>query len=192
VASSVTFVPIQFEYEDHAVEAYVASDYLLENLNTGELSSIVEPGYRYKVWSQVEVDSYLSNHTDFLQPNSFIVDKVFANATCKLDPKPMNPAGKNSIEHHSDTLIYLYYHRCDNKRLIVGGKKDLVVSPKQGRTALYGWHRPDGSIIQPFSLAHYDGYKDYSHGFRPLLNHFMINGKLADSNHPVVKKFLSE
>ena len=37
---------------------------------------------------------------------------------------------------------------------------------KQGRVAIYGWHRPDGTPIQPLSTVHGARYADYSHGVR--------------------------
>jgi hypothetical protein len=35
-----------------------------------------------------------------------------------------------------------------------------------GRVAIYGWHRPDGTPIQPLSTVHGARYADYSHGVR--------------------------
>jgi hypothetical protein len=49
--------------------------------------------------------------------------------------------------------------------LLAGTCKD-VVQDEGGRLGLYGWHRLDGSIVQPFYAGHARGWIDYAQGLR--------------------------
>jgi len=49
--------------------------------------------------------------------------------------------------------------------LLAGSFKD-VVRHTDGRVGLYGWHRADGTPIQPFYAGHAATWKDYSQGLR--------------------------
>lgn len=66
--------------------------------------------------------------------------------------------------------------------LISGHKKDVVVtnrlSQKEGRIAIYGWHRHVGDPIQPLSTVHGAGYADYSHGIRLISEWAMVEGQI--------------
>jgi hypothetical protein len=65
--------------------------------------------------------------------------------------------------------------------LMAGQKKDLVVSNrlwrKTGRVAIYGWHRGNGTPIQPLSTVHGARYADYSHGVRLVSAVAFVNGQ---------------
>ncbi len=64
--------------------------------------------------------------------------------------------------------------------LLAGHKKDVVLTPRldslPGRVAIYGWHRPDGTIIQPLYLGHGSGHVDYSHGIRLVRDRVNLDG----------------
>lgn len=49
-------------------------------------------------------------------------------------------------------------------RLLAGYAKDVV--NVDGVLGLYGWHRADGSVVQPFYSKHARGWLDYSQGLR--------------------------
>ena len=63
--------------------------------------------------------------------------------------------------------------------LVSGHKKDIVLTHrlerKPGRIAIYGWHRRDGTPIQPLSTVHDQFYADYSHGVRLVHQDVWIN-----------------
>jgi hypothetical protein len=65
--------------------------------------------------------------------------------------------------------------------LVAGHKKDVVLSnvlnQRRGRIAIYGWHYPDGTPIQPLSTAHHAAYADYSHGIRLVSQIVMLDGQ---------------
>ncbi len=46
--------------------------------------------------------------------------------------------------------------------------------------AIYGWHKPDGTPIQPLTTVHVDWYVDYSHGVRLAKRTVKVDGQSAD------------
>jgi hypothetical protein len=69
-----------------------------------------------------------------------------------------------------------------------GDKKDVVLMPAlkdlPGKVAIYGWHRADGTPIQPLYTGHTDAWVDYSHGIRLISQKAIIDGvprRLADA-----------
>src|SRR5690606_14204623 len=103
-----------------------------------------------------------------------IVDRVYENATCKVKPIALDPSKLNADIHSS--IIETMVSRCPDRRLVAGHKKDITQT-RLGKMGLYGWHRPDGARIQPFYDGHTFDYKDYSHGFRPIMNTVFVNGQ---------------
>ena len=64
--------------------------------------------------------------------------------------------------------------------LTAGHHKDLVSTPRlagtPGKVAIYGWHRPDGTPVQPLYTGHADTWVDYSHGVRLVGKTVSLNG----------------
>lgn len=54
------------------------------------------------------------------------------------------------------------------------------LSRAPGRVAIYGWHRSNGSPIQPLSTVHGEYYADYSHGIRLVARTAYVNGRAVD------------
>jgi hypothetical protein len=121
----------------------------------------------------------------FALPTSKIVDAIYAQAALHLRPQPL-PAGDTMR-----TTAYYWEHNelVSEQRasvtmqlgaLTAGDKKDLVLTNRlwtyPGRVAIYGWHRPDGSPIQPLSTVHGARYADYSHGVRFVSDTVYLNG----------------
>ena len=111
----------------------------------------------------------------FMLPTSKIVDAIAAQASAHLMPQPL-PAGP---EMRSTAYYRTHNDLIEAQRvtlgvslgaLTTGDKKDLVVTnrlwSKPSSVAIYGWHRTDGSPIQPLSTLHGERYADYSHGVR--------------------------
>lgn len=121
----------------------------------------------------------------FSLPTAKMVDAIHRQARARLTPEPL-PAGPLM----SSTAYYWAHSQMSQRQrqalgarggeLVAGHKKDLVVSnqlwSRPGRVAIYGWHRPDGSLIQPLSLAHQAAYADYSHGVRLIAPLAYLNG----------------
>jgi len=117
----------------------------------------------------------LAGNLGFELPTRRIVDAIRAQATVRLEPRPL-PAGDEMrstayVQRHN---AIVQAQRDDQHAaldaLTVGQKKDLVLTNRlwaaPGRVAIYGWHRLDGSAIQPLSTVHGARYADYSHGVR--------------------------
>jgi len=65
--------------------------------------------------------------------------------------------------------------------LVAGDKKDLVLTRRlftaPGKVAIFGWHRLDGTPIQPLYLGHAASWVDYSQGTRLVRRSMTVDGK---------------
>ena len=118
-------------------------------------------------------------------PTRKIVDSIHANATVRLEPRPLTEAREaiaTFVQHHQ--IIEEQRSAAKLGELISGIKKDLVLSnrleEKTNRVAIYGWHRLDGKPIQPLYVSHVRWYVDYSHGARLIKRQIEIDGKPQD------------
>ncbi len=130
-----------------------------------------------------------------------ISDDMFAAAPIRLDPKPLTKdrdAVATFFQHHQ--IIEKQLRDKPRGLLVAGIKKDLVLSnrlkEKPHKVAIYGWHQPDGSPIQPLYVGHVDWYVDYSHGIRLMSNRIAIDGQPTTAadllKHPSLHKLLSD
>ena len=115
----------------------------------------------------------IANAFDAVLPTPRIVDAVYRQAERKLTPAPLPPGPRMR-----STAYYLRHRdKIEGERgdlapgiLIAGHKKDVVLTNRlklrRDRIAIYGWHRRDGTPIQPVSTVHGARYADYSHGVR--------------------------
>lgn len=121
----------------------------------------------------------------FSLPTRRIVDLVHRQATVRLQPQPL-PASDRMR-----SAAYLLRHEALVERqradigsrpgaITAGHKKDLVLTTRlqvqSGRVAIYGWHRADGTPIQPLSTVHGAHYADYSHGIRLVSRTAYLDG----------------
>lgn len=130
--------------------------------------------------AQVIADSFFC----FL-PTRKMVNDIYEQATVKLAPVPMYAFRDSSVtmwQHH----LIVEGQRKGHKGLIAGIKKDVVLSGKitrdtrPNREAIYGWHKPDGTPIQPLYTGHINWWVDYSHGIRLVYRTIWVNGKPMD------------
>jgi len=122
----------------------------------------------------------------FMLPTPKMVDAIYAQAGAHLEPRPL-PASDTmrTTAYYAEHNQLVYLQRADvgsePGELIAGDKKDLVLTNRlwnfPDRVAIYGWHRPDGSPIQPLSTVHGWRYADYSHGVRLISDTAYVNGK---------------
>ncbi len=119
-------------------------------------------------------------------PTRKIVDAIYEQATCHLEPAPLPPGPKmRSSEYYLRHREMIRAQRkeagCALGELVSGHKKDIVLTnrlnEKPGRIAIYGWHRKTSKPIQPLSTVHGERYADYSHGVRLIYKTVWINGK---------------
>lgn len=124
---------------------------------------------------------------DMTLPTREMVDAIYAHAAVHLIPVPMPPTAAMT------STAYFTAHNATIERqragmplgpLTAGQKKDLVLSNRllraPGRVAIYGWHRPDGTPIQPLSTVHGAAYADYSHGLRLVSRKALLRDRQVD------------
>lgn len=118
-------------------------------------------------------------------PTRKIVNDIYKAAKVKLEPVPMYAFRDSAVTMYQHNLI-IEGERKLKKGLIAGIKKDVVItgmitrSTKPNRVAIYGWHKLDGTPIQPLYTGHVDWYVDYSHGIRLIYRTIYVNHKPMD------------
>ena len=133
----------------------------------------------------------LADRLGCVLPTRKMVDAIYRAAPLQLAPAPIPPsAAMTSVAvfaQHNATVraqreAALATHPPGT--LVAGHKKDVVITARlagaPGKVAIYGWHRPDGSAIQPLYLGHTADWVDYSHGVRLVRRAMTIGGKPAD------------
>src|SRR6201999_879658 len=104
-------------------------------------------------------------------PTAKIVDAVYASAEIKLEPRPLTEQ-REALRTFAQHNGIIEEQRAGKPLgpLVAGHKKDVVLSNKltlkPNKVAIYGWHKLDGTPIQPEYAGHVDWYVDYSHGIR--------------------------
>jgi hypothetical protein len=186
--------PVVLESPGHTVVVWVSPRYLSVGTDEDDLllpMDLVSAAEVALAW-------------DCALPTRRIVDAIFEQATHRTEPVPMPPGPEmESVEYAQQAQATLEGQLGAAFRgpgLFAGQKKDLVLTPQLHdrplREAIYGWHRPDHTPIQPLSLWHRATYADYSHGLRLVYGEVMADGvsvsvwtALAD---PVLGPILSD
>lgn len=158
---------------------YVLADYLSVGSDTNFIRIPMTPQLAQKIAS-------LFNCT---LPTTKMVDDIYRIAPAKLSPRPISPS-----DSMTSVPVFLTHNRMINRQmdsllqmfpkgtLMAGHKKDIVLTNqllrKEGRSrvAIYGWHRPDRTPVQPLYIGHFDRWVDYSHGVRLVSNRVVLNG----------------
>ena len=130
-----------------------------------------------------------------------MVDDIYNAATVKLEPVPMYAFRDSTItmwQHH----LIIEGQRKGKTGLIAGIQKDLVLTgkllrdPKKDRVAIYGWHRLDGTPIQPLYTGHVNWWVDYSQGTRLIYEKIKVGDKWMNYQDvlkdPVLQKLLCD
>ena len=120
-------------------------------------------------------------------PTRKMVDAIYRAAPLKLAPAPIPPSPAMTtapvFAQHNATVraqraAALAAHPLGT--LVAGHKKDVVLTPQladaPGKVAIYGWHKADGTAIQPLYLGHAASWVDYSHGTRLVRRDMMVHG----------------
>ena len=123
----------------------------------------------------------------FILPTRRVVDAIYDQSETHFTPQPLPPGPQmcstDYYQRHNEKILQQRYSLgVTLGELVSGHKKDVVITNrlrrKPGRVAIYGWHRPDGTPIQPLSTVHGAGYADYSHGIRLVSEKLIVDGKL--------------
>lgn len=190
------FVAIHSEITDsagivHRAVFYVSPDYLCTGTDDDWARIPLTPMAAQKI-----ADSFQC----FL-PTRKMAGLIHEQAQVRLEPVPMYAFRDSSItmwQHH----LIIEGQRKGRTGLISGIKKDVVITgkllppAKPGRVAIFGWHRLNGTPIQPLYTGHVNWYVDYSHGIRLVSRNIIVNGRQMDYTavlkHPVYKQLLCD
>ncbi|MES2464077.1 MAG: hypothetical protein V4671_26185 [Armatimonadota bacterium] len=122
---------------------------------------------------------------DCVLPTRKIVDAIYQKASVKREPLPLTEdreAAKTFAQHNA--IIEAQRKGTPVGALVAGIKKDVVLTNRLGekpnRVAIYGWHKPGGTPIQPLTIVHKETYVDYSHGIRLIRRTALVDGKPRD------------
>ena len=120
-------------------------------------------------------------------PTRKMVSAIWRAAPLKLEPATILPSKAMTtapiFTQHNTTVreqrgAALAAHPAGT--LVAGHKKDVVITPRlataPGKVAIYGWHRPNGTAIQPLHLGHAQTWADYSHGVRLVKKAMTVAG----------------
>jgi len=121
---------------------------------------------------------------------SRLSDHIWSQAVLKPEPFFYRPVGNvNELvtkfeEHNAQIERQLADAGGRHGQLVAGIKKDVIISSRiaerPDRVVIYGWHKPDGSPIQPVYSGHIYWYVDYSHGIRFMNSQVLLDGRPAD------------
>lgn len=171
-------IPVKIGHENQFATVFVLPDYLAIGSEEDYVTIPMTP----------RTAMVIASEFGFTLPTKKIVDEIFSQSTVRLIPEPLIPGpnmASNEYFREHDSRIKRQISRLHTfKGLIAGHKKDVVLTPRLSmmpeRVAIYGWHRQDGSPIQPLSLAHDSEYVDYSHGVRLVSRNALINDVEVD------------
>lgn len=132
----------------------------------------------------------IADALDCALPTPRMVDAIYAAAAVKLAPEPMPPGPLMTtvavFVQHADVVRSQREPRLVTAplgALIAGHKKDVVITARlegrEGKVAIYGWHRTNGAPIQPLFTGHAATWVDYSHGVRLVRRDLLLDGKPA-------------
>ena len=121
-------------------------------------------------------------------PTRKMVEAIWRAAPVKLAPAPIVPGKAMTTvpvfsPHHTtvraqrDEALAVYPFGT----LVAGRKKDGVITPRletaADRVAIHGWHRLEGTAIQPLYLGHAATWAGYHHGVRLVRSALRVGGR---------------
>ncbi len=154
----------------HQATYYVMCDYMAIGSDMDYVRIPITPNAAIQICDRI--------HCELITEK--ISDDVYSAAERRMVPHPLT-VDRDQISafvaHNSAIDDVL---REKEGSLTVGIKKDIVITnrlkEKSHRVAIYGWHYPDGRVIQSLYVGHVDWYVDYSHGLRLMSNRMLIDG----------------
>jgi hypothetical protein len=163
----------------HRVILFVKADYLAAGTDEDYFTLPMSPQSAQEI----------ANHFNASLPTPKIVDLIYSKSRLKLEPFNFIPRGNRNetpdILYDHSKIITAQIKASGNRPgvFVAGTKKDIVISSKLSdskrthHVTIYGWHKTDGTPIQPVTNIHIDVYVDYSHGVRLVSNRVLIDGK---------------
>ncbi len=122
-------------------------------------------------------------------PTRKMVNQISAAANVRMQPQTIAPSAQMitvPVFADHDSMVWsqrqTFFPANPLGNLIDGDKKDVVISNLIYNSqiaycvVIYGWHYPNGDIIQPLYSGHVNTYADYSHGIRLVQNKVFVDG----------------
>jgi len=175
-------VSAQINGINHTATYYVTPDYLAIG---SDADYFLEPGTPL-------LAQRLCDALGCTLPTRKMVNQIWTQAAVKLAPKTIPPSAEmTTVPVFAEHNYMVYTQRCASTNsfplgaLVSGNKKDVVISSKiyaklqagvPKPVVIYGWHRLDGTPIQPLYNGHEESYADYSHGIRLVQNVMLVDG----------------
>jgi hypothetical protein len=187
------FVPVKvtriIDGEQFNAELLVAPDYLAVGSDEDRLLTPLSPRSAQEI----------ADRLGCVIPTRQMVDDIYNAASLKLEPAPIPPSPDmvkvKTWLQHQETIQKQRKETKSPPGLIAGHKKDVVVTNQlnaaPGKVAIYGWHRLDGTPIQPLYLGHTELWVDYSHGIRLVARSMTVNGKSTTVEEVLADRKLS-
>jgi len=166
----------------HRVEYDVTPDYLAIGSNSDYVLMPMTPLLAQRLADALQCSL----------PTQRMVDAIYRSAALKLRPEPIPPSAamvttQVFLDHNALVKAQraAYLESFPLGALVAGNKKDIIISPAIARNlkpttprpvVIYGWHKPDGTPIQPIYNGHGETYADYSHGVRLVRNVVRVDG----------------
>ena len=158
--------------------AFVIPDYLAVGSDEDYLLAPLRPAAAQQI----------ADRLDCVLPTPKLVDAAYTSAPLKLPPTPLEPGPAMTtmavMGEHSRIVSKQRQEALATRALgtlTAGDKKDVVLTPRlrdhPGKVAIYGWHRPDASPIQPLYTGHTENWVDYSHGIRLVSQKVLVDGE---------------
>lgn len=155
----------------HQATYYVTTDYLAIGSDTDFVRMPVTPNSAIQICDQTNCELITEK----------VSDDIFSAANRRVVPFPLTVDRDQVSAFVAHNTAIEDALRGKEGSLTVGIKKDIVITnrltEKTHRVAIYGWHYPDGRVIQPLYVGHVDWYVDYSHGLRLMSNRMLIDGE---------------
>lgn len=175
----------------HDVVCYVMPDYLSVGSDTDFVRVPITP-----MAAQAIADAF-----GCTLPTRKMVDDVYAQAQVRLEPKPLTE-NRETVETFIQHNSIIESQRAGKPlgSLVAGIKKDVVLTnlpaDRKDHVAIYGWHKLDGTPIQPLTSVHINTYVDYSHGVRLVKRTALVDGNPRDIRDiltdPILHPLLSD
>lgn len=174
------FVEVTLTEGENRLGLWVAPDYLAVGSGTDFFRTPLTPSAAKSV----------ARRAHCTLPTRKMVDAIYRAAAVKLPPLPRPPWPdmttvpafldyQKSVRAQREALL----EKFPPGALVAGHQKDIVLTPQltenSGKVAIYGWHRPDGTPIQPLYTGHAETWVDYSHGVRLVAREVTLNGRAS-------------
>lgn len=151
------------------IEVDVARDYL-----TGQ-------GVHLPLWPSTA--QRVADRFGAMLPTKRLVDAIWRATTVKVAPRPMayRPLAGDDVRIIAQHEAIVDGQVAGRVGLTDGGFKSIIVGRSVPSTPdkvfIYGWHRLDGTTIQPVFGGHSSRFSDYSHGTRLVSRTAYRNGQ---------------